>query len=49
MMDLALLFGQRLTWHTENVLVYHEYVDDAVIAITMNNSDGTEGKNRCDD
>ena len=44
MMDLILLFDQRLTWHTDNLLLYHECVDDAVIAITMNGPDGSEGE-----
>ena len=44
MMELTLLFGQRLTWHAENLSVYHEYVDDAVIKITMNGSDGSGGE-----
>ena len=31
MIDLTLLFRQRLAWHTDNLGVYREYVDDTFI------------------
>ena len=42
MVDLALLFHQRLNWHADNLLVYLEYVDDVVVALSGNSSDDSK-------
>ena len=51
MFDLTLMFNHHLTWHTDNLSMYREYVNDTVseyIDDTMrksseNGSDGSEG------
>ena len=49
--DMTLMFHRRLTWHTDNLGAYREYVDDTVIEyiddaarkLSKNGSDGSEG------
>ena len=53
MFDLTLMFNHHLTWHTDNLSAYREYVDNTVFnyiedtarksSRTRNGSDGSEG------